>query len=68
MIYSSEFHGIETFTSGIHEIKKGIEKGPLTLLVDMEVESVSSFISGKIGLGFMISISSLSFDVSLKWL
>jgi hypothetical protein len=37
------------------EIKAGIKRGPLPLLVEGGVESVSNFISGKNGSGFMIS-------------
>jgi hypothetical protein len=49
-----------------YQSEAGIEMIPLPLLAKGVVESVSAFISDKTNLGFMISASILSVDVSLK--
>jgi len=69
-IYSSKIWEGGIFTSGTYgiSIKVGIKMGPLPLLVKGTVESVSTFISDKSNLGFMISASILSADVSPKWI
>ena len=69
-IYSSILREVGLFTSrtdGI-SIEAGIDMSPLPLLEKGVVESVSAFISDKTNLGFMISASVLSIDVSPKWI
>jgi hypothetical protein len=69
-IYYSKLREAGNFISGTDgiSIKVGIEMGLLPLLPKEAIESVLIFISGKTNLGFMILASTLSADVSPKWI
>jgi hypothetical protein len=69
-IYSSKLGETGKFISWIDgiSIKEITEMGLFPLLVKEAIESVLVFISGKTNSGFMISASTLSVDVSPKWI